>query len=237
MDTATNRATYTSGGVQISGYFYRPQGTGPFPAVLVLHGRAGLGEAQQSYASWLATLGYVALAPDYLTPVSVSNEQWGSSDWVNKIDPVREHLGQGLEALKSLSYVDPNRLGVVGFSLGGYFAFILATREDVKGIISYYGAYNGKPVTRNSNRYDFSDVVAEIKAPVLMFHGDNDQLVLIALAEATKNLLVSNGKQYEYIVYAGAGHSFNATAGPNANLAATADAQQKVIVFLNAKLQ
>lgn len=236
MDESANRLTYISGGAQVSGYLYKPQGMGPFPAVLVLHGKAGLGEAQQAYASWLATQGYVALAPDYLTPINVASGQWGGTDWENKIDPVREHLALGLECLKSLPYVAPSRIGIVGFSLGGFFAFILATRDDVKAVVSYYGAYNGKPVTQNLSRYLFSDVVAELRAPILMFHGDADQLVPIALAETTKNLLESSGKQYEYIMYPGAGHTFDAPAGTLANPTATADAKQKVRAFLAAKL-
>lgn len=237
VDESANRLTYSSGGIQVSGYFYKPQRMGPFPAVLVLHGRAGLGETHRAYASWLATQGYVALAPDYLTPVNVASGQWGGTDWEKKVDPVREHLALGVQCLKSLPYVAPSRIGIVGFSLGGFFGFILGTRDDVKGIVSYYGAYNGKPVTQNLSRYLFSDVVAEIKAPVLMFHGDADQLVPIALAEATRNLLESSGKRYEYIVYPGANHTFNAPAGPLANPAATADAKQRVLVFFTAELQ
>lgn len=203
----------------------------------MLHGKAGLGEAHRAYASWLASQGYVALAPDYLIPIGVASGQWGDTDWQNKIDPAREVMALGLEALKSLSYVDPDRIAVVGFSLGGYFGCILATRDDVRGVVSYYGAYNGRPVTQNPNRYTFTEVVTEIKAPVLMFHGDADQLVPIALADTAHSLLTSAGKECQYVVYPGAGHTFNVSGGPLANPQAAADAQEKVLAFLKAKLQ
>ncbi len=237
VDDAAHSATYTSGGAQVSGYFYKPEGAGPFPAVLVLHGKSGLGEAQRAYASWLASQGYVALAPDYLTPIGVAGGQWGLTDYQNKIDPAREVMGSGLEALKSLSYVAPNRIAVVGFSLGGYFGCIMATRDDVRGVVSYYGAYNGSPVTQWTSRYTFTEVVNEIKAPLLMFHGDADQLVAIALANTAQSLLTSAGKECQYIVYPGAGHSFDWSGTPLYNQQATVDAQQKVIVFFQAKLQ
>jgi len=105
VDAATNKATYNSGGTQVSGYFYRPQGAGPFPAMLVLHGKGGLNEATKQYASWLATQGYVAFAPDYLTPIGIAPGAWAGADYGKHTDRIREDLGQGLEALKSLSYV------------------------------------------------------------------------------------------------------------------------------------
>ncbi len=233
VDAAANSATYKSGAVDVSGYFYKPSGTGPFPAVLVLHGKSGQPKSPPPEVQWLATQGYVALAPDYFTPIGMTAEKFDVSFYLNNVDQAREVLGQGLEALKSLPYVSPGRIGVVGFSLGGYFAFILASRDDVKCIISYYGAY----APTAPARYRLADIIAQIKAPVLMFHGDKDELVPIANANTARDLLAMSGKQYEYIVYPGAGHTFNAPGGPLANPQATADAQQKVLTFLKTKLQ
>jgi len=111
VDTAANRATYRSGGVEISGYFYKPSGRGPFPALLVLHGKSGLGTSIRDRTSWFAAKGYVAFAPNYFAPVGMTAEKFNVSFYKNNVDQVREILGQGLEALKSLSYVDSNHLG------------------------------------------------------------------------------------------------------------------------------
>ncbi len=200
----------------------------------MLHGKAGLGEGQRSYASWLATQGYVALAPDYFTPIGMTAEKFDASFYTTSVDQAREVMAQGLEALKSLSYVDAKRLGVVGFSLGGYFTFIMASRDDVKGIVSYYGAY---APTLRAPRYPLADIIAQIKAPVLMFHGDKDELVPIADANTAADLLKKNNKQYEYIIYPGVGHAFDIQGGSTYNAQASTDAQQRVLAFFNAKLQ
>ena len=151
-------------------------------------------------------------------------------------DRIREIQGDGLESLKSLPYVDPNRIGVVGFSLGGYFAFILDTRNDVKAIISYYGAYYGNPVNQLLTAYTFADIVTQMKAPVLMLQADADESVPIAYANTARNLLTDSGKQPEYVVYPGAGHLFNFQ-GVSFDAKAAADAEQKVLTFLKTKLQ
>jgi carboxymethylenebutenolidase len=234
VDEATHSATYTSGGVQVSGYFYKPSGTGPFPAVLVLHGKGGQNLSTRDRAFWFASQGYVAFAPDYFTPIGLTAEKWSISFYKDNIDQVREVLGNGLEALKSLSYVAPGSLGVYGHSLGGYLSLILGTRDDVRGIISVSGAY---AVTVVRVRYSLSDICAEIKAPVLIFHCVPDTLVPIDQANQTADLLKSKDKQYEYIIYPDGGHVFDVPGGATYSATATADFEQKMLTFFKAKLQ
>lgn len=233
VNEAAHSATYTSGGVQVSGYFYKPTGKGPFPAILVLHGKGGQNTNTRDRASWFAKQGYVAFAPDYFTPISMTAESFTVSFYSNSVDPAREVLGLGLEALKSLSYVEPNRLGVYGHSLGGYLSFILGTRDDVKGIVSCSGAY----APTAPARYPLTNICAEMKTAVLMFHCVPDALVPIDHANTASNLLISKGKQCEYIIYPDGGHVFDIPGGQTYSATATADFQQKMIAFLEAKLQ
>lgn len=74
INTATNRASYKSNRAEISGFFYKPQGNGAFPGVLILHSSNGLTEFERLYTSWLASQGYVALAPDYFTPIGITSQ-------------------------------------------------------------------------------------------------------------------------------------------------------------------
>lgn len=190
-----------------------------------------------AYASFLASRGYVALAIDYFTPMGMTREKWEATFWAKYTDKVREDMGQGIEVLKALPYVAPSHIGVVGFSLGGYFSLVLATRDDVKGIVSYYGAYAGPLVNRVGARYSAADIVAQLKAPVLMLHGEADQEVPIAFAHSTRNLIASGGRQAELVTYPGVGHAFNFQGTPTYDARATADAQEMTLAFLNASLK
>ena len=230
VNADTNAATYKSNGVDISAYLYKPEGAGPFPAVLVLHGGLGLTKDYRLYASWLATQGYVALAPDYMSPLVL--HEWTGSEYLTYTDPARAILAQGLEALKSLPYVDAEHVAIIGFSLGGYFAFLLGTRSDLKAVVSYYGAY----IPDSAAKYRFADIVAQINEPVLMFHGDADSDVPISAAYTTRDLLTSFNKQFDFIVYPGVGHLFNFAGQATFDANAAQDSQQKVLAFLNTTL-
>lgn len=226
VDETAHKATYKSGGVDISGYFYKPQGTGPFPAVMVVHGSAGLSTSHRDRAIWLAANGYVAFAPDHFTPTGMTQEKFNTdrAGYVREIVPtVRVMLGNGLEALKSLAYVDRNRLGVMGFSLGGTFSDALATRDDVKGSVDFYGSA--------------SLYLPQVKAPMLLFHGTADQDVPFSTFEAKRDILTAQGKQFEYYVYEGAGHGFDLPGWKYYDARAAADANEKTLAFLKAKLR
>ncbi len=92
-------------------------------------------------------------------------------------------------------------------------------------------------MTQFPSRYTFTEVVAEIKAPMLMFHCVPDTLVPIDQANTAADLLKSKGKQYEYIVYPDGGHVFDIPGGQTYSATATTDFQQKMLAFFKARLQ
>lgn len=232
VDLARNQATWSSFGTSVSGFITRPQGDGPFPAVLVLHTSGGLTH-ELSKASLFADKGYVALAPDYFTPEGITPGQAGGLlALTTHVDRIREHLSGGIECLKSLSYVDATRIGTVGFSLGGYFGLIVGARGDVQAVVSYYGAYHGEGASRIPTKYPFTDVAAQVRARVLMFHGEADSTVGINLARNAQRRLREAGKQVELVVYPGVDHTFDRVGAPTYDAQATADAGARTLAFL-----
>jgi carboxymethylenebutenolidase len=238
-DAATKKLDYKSGARSYSGNLFRPAGSGPFPAMLVLHTSIGLFDHELAYGQWLADQGYVTLAPDYFAPVGVTS---GTLDMKTfQADAVREDLARAIDCLRSLAYVDKTRVGAVGFSLGGYFALSLGTREDVRAVIAYYAGACDPPFDEVClARYPMATVATQMRAPVLLLHGQADTASPFAFIRATQDILQRAGKTSELVPYPGVGHAFdftNRAASPNYNPPATANAKTRVLAFLQETLR
>ena len=106
----------------ISGAVFKPDGVGPFPALVSLHGCGG--NARQGWNRYLASLGYVVLAVDSFGKRGILSACRGavrSSVGSGKMTPLERVLDAygGLKYLATLPYVDKNRVGVIGWSHGG----------------------------------------------------------------------------------------------------------------------
>ncbi len=240
-DAASGSLRYQSGARSFSGYLFRPSGSGPFPAMLVLHSSIGVGEHELAYGRWLTDQGYVALAADYFAPVGVTSATLDMKTF--QADVVREDLARAIDCLRSLAYVDKTRVGAVGFSLGGYFALTLGTREDVRAVIGYYVGACDQPVdVACATRYPIATVAAQMRAPVLLLHGEADTLSPFAFIRATQDILMRAGKTSQLVPYAGVGHGFDfgsIRAGiyrPN-DPPTTADAQARSLAFLRSTMR
>lgn len=239
-DPASGSLKYQSGVRSYSGNLFRPAGSGPFPAMLVLHSGIGLNEHELVYGRWLADQGYVALATDYFAPVGVTAATVDTKTL--QADAVREDLARAVDCLRSLAYVDKTRVGAVGFSLGGYFALTLGTRGDVRAVIAYYAGACDPPVDLVClARYPMATVAAQMRAPVLLLHGQNDTASPFAFIRATQDILIGAGKSSQLVPYVGAGHGFDfggsSKANQNWDARATADAQARSLTFLQATLR
>ena len=234
-----DQATYSNGQVALTGILAKPNGDGPFPGVLVLHPQGGLHDWHEGvFAQFLASQGYVALAPDYFTPEGITPATFEQS-WSVKADAVREDLARGLDCLKSLPWVAPQKIGVVGFSLGGHWAMLLSTRSDVKAVVTWYGAMEGRPLNGANVKYPFGVVAPAVLAPILMLQGDAERDVFVASARGAKDLLDAAGKSAELVIYPGIDHGWDQQGNPTYVYSepATQDARARTLAFLAAKLK
>ena len=106
----------------ISGEVHKPDGDGPFPALVSLHGCSG--GVRSEWHRYLAGLGYVVLAVDSFSKRGVRSACRGAvraslgSGTMTPLERVLDAYG-GLEFLATLPYVDTSRVGVIGWSHGG----------------------------------------------------------------------------------------------------------------------
>src|SRR5512142_1669624 len=119
--------TYKSGDENVTGVLYTPQGKGPFPAVIVIHEWWGLNDWVKEQASKLADQGYVALAVDLYrgkvasTPDLAHELMRGVPE-----DRAKRDLHAAFEFLAAQSNVKKDRIGAIGWCMGGGYALDVA---------------------------------------------------------------------------------------------------------------
>jgi dienelactone hydrolase len=166
----------------VLGQFYQPAGAGPFPAVITLAGSQG-GLLRQS-PKVLAAHGYAVLSLAYFNYTSPVD----NSSLPDVLDMIPlEYFGKAIQWLQSQPGVDPERIGLIGFSMGGVAALLAGTvYQQIKTVIVFGSptyttegdaggssfSYQGKPVPFASadsiNKYDvpFTDAVYGGKDPM-----------------------------------------------------------------------
>jgi carboxymethylenebutenolidase len=214
----------------VLGYLAGPKAGGPAPGVVIVHENRGLVDHIKDVARRVAKLGYVALAPDLVSPA-------GGTGKVPDSAQVSALLGQlppeqlvsmpaaGLRYLASLPGVRGDRLGAMGFCFGGGVTWRLATQaSELRAAVPFYGA--NPPL----------DDVPKIRAAVLAFYGALDSRVdagIPAMREALDRAKVV----YQMVVEPNAGHAFFNDTAPSYNAAAAQDAWAKLQMWFARYLQ
>jgi carboxymethylenebutenolidase len=200
--TAEQRVKINVGHREIHGTLFTPSAPTPAPGILVLHTRGGLLPDDISYASDLSKEGFVSLVVDYLNPQW--SEQLQHPGYIDDLVRVADYLQARPEGQEK-------PIGVVGFSLGSKGVMVAARHKGIKAVVSYYGIYDLRLRTPGRQTYPLMpvDVAADVQAPVLLFHGTQDDETPLNQAESMRDALQKAGKVFELVVYPGATHSFD----------------------------
>ena len=174
-----------------------PRDEGRRPAIIVIHEIFGLNTDMQAKAQRLADMGYVALAPDLFStrgprPICIVRTMAGLRGGRGPVFADLESLRLWLAARPE---VDPARIGVIGFCLGGGIALLFAARGEVGAAGVFYGAVPGRAE-------DF-----EIDCPVLGGFGGRDRVFGKGGARLERRL-EQLGKAHGVKTYPDAGHSY-----------------------------
>jgi dienelactone hydrolase len=177
-------------------YLARPKGDGPFPAVLLLHGCGGFDGLLAVGADRLAARGFVALALDALGPHGMTTACEGNSDG-DEAGAARATLAW----LRKQSYVAPDRLGVVGFSMGGDAALALIDTHGTPAPPGLHAAVVYYPSCES--RDGLTDV------PLTIFNGSADKVAPPQVCEAMTRKAEAAGKPVTITTYRDATHGFD----------------------------
>jgi carboxymethylenebutenolidase len=227
---AGEMVSYKSGADTVSGYLAKPQGKGPAPGVIVIQEWWGLDAWVKQQADKLAAEGYVALAPD-LYRGQVTDKPEVAHQLMSGLpqDRALGDLKAAYAHLSSMKDVKADRIGVIGWCMGGRYALLLATEEPrLRAAVPYYGAPPADAAA-----------IARIKAPVLGNYGGDDKGPSPEQVHEFEAAMKKAGKSVDVKVYPGAPHAFANENNPwgGYRQEAAADAWQRTVAFLAAHLK
>ena len=216
--------SYKSGDETVQALLYAPAGKGPFPGLIVIHEYWGLNDWVKEQASKLADQGYEALAIDLYrgkvatTPDVAHELMRGVPD-----DRAKRDLHAAFEFLQSQPNVKKNRVGAIGWCMGGGYALDVALQEPTlaAAVINY-----GHLATD-------IEALKKINAPILGSFGGQDRGITPDDVHKFEATLKQLGKQTDIKIYADAGHAFENPNNKDGYRAAdAADAWQRTVDFL-----
>ena len=196
----TDEVAFQGATGEVKGYLARPaDASGALPGVVVIHENRGLNPHIQDVARRLALEGFVALAPDFLSPQGGTPEDEDQArEMIGQLDPAQT-LQNAVAAVDFLEAHEAasGEVGVVGFCWGGALANQVAVNvPDLGAAVPFYG------------RQPTSEEAARIEAPLLLHYAGLDERINAGIADY-EQALKEAGVDYTIHIYEGANHAFN----------------------------
>ena len=188
-----------NGGPDVRAYVAKPQGSGPFPTVIMIHEFYGLNANITEKAEGLAQEGYLVIAPDTF--------RGSSTAWVpraifqvitNDADQVNQDLDSVYQWLIAQSDVDAERVATLGFCYGGRASLGYSLHNNrLAATVIFYGS----PVTE-------PEVLRSLPGPVLGIFGGADNSIPTEEVKDFEAALAKAGIPNEITIYEGQPHAF-----------------------------
>jgi carboxymethylenebutenolidase len=216
------------GGGSIKALLSKPaDAKGKLGGVVVVHENRGLNPYIEDVAKRVALAGFIAIAPDALTPLGGYP---GNDDAGREMQSKRDKNEMLEDFIAAYDYLKNNKdcngkVGVVGFCFGGWIANMMAVR--IPGLSAAVPFYGSQPVAED---------VPKIHAPLLLQYAGLDTRVNEGWP-AYESVLKANGKAYTVYIYPNVNHGFHNDTTPRYDKVAAELAWQRTIDFFKEKLQ
>lgn len=221
--------TLSSGSEVIAGYLAAPDSPGAHPALVVIHDDWGLTDWVKLQSRRLAGEGYVALAVD-LYRGQVAHDPEFAYDLMVSVQSERAlpDLKAAINFLAARPDVNKDKIGTIGWSMGGKWAVLLAATDPLLGAcVVNYGTLPTDPA-----------VIDSIQAPVLGIFGADDRTIPRADVDDFEAAMAKAHKAVEIKVYTGASDGFESSDNKlGFREGAADDAWQRTVAFLGEHLK
>ena len=228
LEPLTNMSVTAEDGAEIRAYLARPEGNGPFPAVIMIHEFYGLRPEILGKAEALADEGYVVIAPNLFRS--------GTTNWIpraiyNVLTAETAQIDGDVEAvyqwLIGQADVNSDRVAIMGFCFGGGTALRYSLlNNQLAGTAIFYGQLITDP-----------DKLQALSGPVLGIFGGADMSIPQADVEALRQGLNAAGIPHEITIYEGQPHAFVGSMEQIQQGGAQAEAWQQLLTFLQRTLR
>jgi carboxymethylenebutenolidase len=235
MQTINNQILLSvADGTAMNAFTAAPVNEGVFPGIILLHEAFGITSHIKNIANRIAAEGYTVVAPElfHRTAPGVAFDQ-------NNLPPVMpyvtalklEELQDDLRAtygwLQGQPPVIKEKIGSIGFCMGGRVSFIANFTLPLSAAVSYYG----------SGIQNFAEKFKNLSASHLFFWGGMDKHILPEHVDAVTAAMKANGKAYANVVFSYADHAFNNNERHAYNAEASAEAWALTLAFFKNKLK
>ncbi|MBI1422352.1 MAG: hypothetical protein GC149_02720 [Gammaproteobacteria bacterium] len=213
-----------------------PQGTGRFPALVVIMHAGGVDTFVHGMLQKLVDAGYFVAAPDLYH--RLDSRQGSGLDRMKLLrDPqVESDVNATVDFLCGHPLVEKTRLGIMGFCMGGRVAYLMAARNHrFRAAVAFYGGNIMIPWGEEGPTP--FDLTADLGCPLQFHFGDDDTNPSPADRQKLDAALTKHGKLHEFHRYAGAAHAFlNFTNPDRYREAASHAAWPRTLDFLTRQL-
>jgi carboxymethylenebutenolidase len=212
---------------EVLAHFARPKGDEKLPGVIVIHENRGLNPHTEDVARRAAIEGFIAIAPDALSPLGGTPEDVNEArSLMRKLDSqatVKNYVA-AVQYLKTHPQ-STGKVGCMGFCWGGGMTNQVAVHSpDLAAAVPFYG------------RQPTSEDVPKIKASMLIHYAGLDERINAGI-EAFEAALKEASIEYKIFMYEGAGHAFFNDTGSRYHKEAALLAWERTIAFLKEKLK
>jgi carboxymethylenebutenolidase len=216
-------------------FLARPDRSGTFPVVVLMHERYGLVKHTRDLALRAAGDGVLAVAPNFFfkhpdqRTLNAGNSRYDLSD-PESVQLIRA----ALTAVEGHPAADLGRVAVAGYCQTGRHPLVFASQQRIAAAVVWYGGaapreWEVTPLQPKA----FNDVIAAVPCPVFAAFGSDDHLISINDVQRLRNALESHRKSYEIHLYAGAPHGWlNDTMPGRYRKEAAKDAWSLMMAFL-----
>jgi carboxymethylenebutenolidase len=211
-------------------FIAEPDDNARHPGMVLIQEWWGIEPHIRDLAQKLAAVGFVVAVPD-LFHGKIATEPDDAQKMVmmirGNVDRAAREIIGALETVKAMPNVEPKKLGLMGFCVGGFMTYVIASRyPDLGAVVPFYGAgYDPTP-----------EEVAKVNAPVLAIYGSRDHGTPKEQIQKIERMYKEAGKDFTVKVY-DAGHAFINPAHGMGNEKAAAEAWPVAVNFMKEKLK